>query len=53
MATTAYQAGPDSNDLELSYAPETTWGDEADRRLSSVPGEFRGLFRVQDPQPTR
>ena len=26
MATSAYQAGTDSNDLELSYAAETTWG---------------------------
>jgi hypothetical protein len=26
MATTAYLAGTDSNDLELSYAPEATWG---------------------------
>lgn len=26
MPTTAYQAGTDSNDLELSYAPEDTWG---------------------------
>lgn len=26
MATTGYQAGADSNDLELSYAAETTWG---------------------------
>lgn len=26
MPTSAYQAGTDSNDLELSYAAETTWG---------------------------
>ncbi|QCO03029.1 phage tail tube protein [Azospirillum argentinense] len=26
MPTTGYQAGADSNDLELSYAAETTWG---------------------------
>lgn len=26
MPTTAYLAGTDSNDLELSYAAETTWG---------------------------
>ncbi|NIJ40344.1 hypothetical protein FHS78_000614 [Parvibaculum indicum] len=26
MPTTAYLAGTDSNDLELAYAPEATWG---------------------------
>lgn len=26
MPTSAYMAGTDSNDLELSYAPEATWG---------------------------
>lgn len=28
MATTGYQAGLDANDVELSYAPEATWGDK-------------------------
>lgn len=38
MATSAYQAAADSNDLEMSYAPEVTWG--------TVPNANFQKFRV-------